>query len=76
MTQIGRVQTKDLISEKNFSKFDRLAKVTNVRDRKFKAKSIRNNMTLHKENHLRIDKISKVINTILSNREQLESKPK
>lgn len=66
----------NIIADWDSSKFDRLAKVTNVRDRKFKAKSIRNNMTLHKENHLRIDKISKVINTILSNREQLESKPK
>lgn len=59
----------NIIADRDFSRFDRLAKVTNSKNRIFNAKSIRNHMSLHKKNHSKIDKISKEIRKILSNRE-------
>lgn len=48
---VGRIQTNNLIDEKNFSKFDRLTKVANLRKRIFKTKIIKNNMILCKKDH-------------------------
>ena len=68
--------TNELIAERDFSRFNRLAKTANSRNRIFKAKNIRNNVTLHNEICSRIDKISKVISKILSNRKKFGMKTK
>ena len=43
-----------------------MAKVTDGRNQKFKARGIHNNMTLGKNNHSKVEKISILINTTLS----------
>ena len=62
--------TNNLIAERDLSRFDREANVAKSRNRRFKAKNIRNNMVLYKsKNEIKLDKLSKKLPIILSNRE-------
>ena len=63
--------TNNLISERHFSKLDRLAKVAKSRNHQFKAKSIRNNMTLIKFNQGKVDCLSRRLSQILTAHENL-----
>ena len=58
--------TNNLISERDFSNLDRLAKVAKSRNHKFESKGIRNNMTLIKSNTGKIDRLSRRLSQILS----------
>ena len=62
--------TNHLITERNFSKFDRLAKVAKSRNHKFTAKCIRDSMILFKTTNMKVDKLTKQITKLLSHHEQ------
>ena len=49
----------NLITERDFSKFDRLAKVAKSSDRKFTAKDIRDSMVLFKSDNVKVDRLTK-----------------
>ena len=51
--------TNNLITERDFSKFDRLAKVAKSRNRKFTAKGIRDGMVLFKSDNVKVDRLTK-----------------
>ncbi|KAG1652005.1 ATP-binding cassette sub-family A member 3 [Nymphon striatum] len=62
--------TNNLVAERDFSRFDREARVTKSRNRRFKAKNIQNNMVLYKcSKEIKIDKLSRTLAAILSCRE-------
>ena len=63
--------TNNCISERDLSRFDKEAVVSRCRNRKFKAKNIRNNMVLYKSNckTVKVNRISRKICLILSDRE-------
>ena len=65
--------TNNCISERDLSHFDPEAAVAHCRNRQFKAKNIRNNMVLYKTNSkvFKLNRISKKISLILSDRETL-----
>ena len=69
--QRSGLPTNNCISERDLSQFDRLSVVSRCRNRKFTAKNIRNNMMLYKckEDIIKIDKVSKMINLALMSRE-------
>ena len=68
--ELDNLPTNNLKSERDLSRFDREARVARCRNRKFKAKNIRNNMVLHKtKNQIKVDRISKKIALILGDRE-------
>ena len=57
-------------TERDLSHFDQEAKVSRCRNRRFKAKNIRNNMLLYKsKKELKVDQISRKISLILLDRE-------
>ena len=59
------------VAECDLSKFDREARVAKIRNRRFKAKTLRNNMMLYqKTKELKITKMSHTIASILSNWEE------
>ena len=63
--------TNNCINERDLLSFDREAVVSRCRNRKFKAKNIRNNMVLYKcKKAIKVDRVSKKINLILSERER------
>ena len=62
--------TNNLITEIDFSKFDRLAKVSKSRNRKFTAKGIRDSMVLFKSDNVKVDRPTKKITKLLSHHEQ------
>ena len=63
--------TNNCINERDLSKFDREATVSRCRNKRFKAKNIRNNMVLYKSKEARrLDRISKKIALVLSERER------
>ena len=63
--------TNNCINERDLSRFDREAVVSRCRNRKFKAKNIRNNMVLYKcKKAIKVDRVSKKINLVLSERER------
>ena len=56
----------NLVTERDLSRFDREAQVAKSKNRRFKAKNIRNNMVLYKtKSEIKVDKISKKIAEIL-----------
>ncbi|KAG1655098.1 CAAX prenyl protease 2 [Nymphon striatum] len=62
--------TNNLVAERDFSRFDREARVAKSRNRRFKAKNIQNNMVLYKcSKEIKIDKLSRTLAAILSCRE-------
>ncbi|KAG1667875.1 Cyclin-A2 [Nymphon striatum] len=62
--------TNNLVTERDFSRFDREARVAKSRNRRFKAKNIQNNMVLYKcSKEIKIDKLSRTLAAILSCRE-------
>ena len=62
--------TNNLITEIDFSKFDRVAKVAKSRNRKFTAKGIRDSMVLFKSDNVKVDRLTKKITKLLSHHEQ------
>lgn len=63
--------TNNLVTERDLSRFDREAQVAKSRNRRFKAKNIRNNMVLYKtKSKIKVDKISKQIAEMLNQREE------
>ena len=68
--ELQGLPTNNLVNERDLSQFDREARVTRCRNRRFKAKNIQNNMVLYKtKKQCRVDKISRKISAILSERE-------
>ena len=68
--QLQHLPTNNCISERDLAKFDREASGARSRNRKFKAKAIRNNMVLYKSKKSRkIDRVSRKISSVLSARE-------
>ena len=68
--ELEGLPTENIVTERDFSKFDREARVANCRNRKFKAKNIRNNMVLYKtETEITVDKVSRKICEALAVRE-------
>ena len=68
--ELEKYKTNNLISERDLSWFDRESRVAKCRNRKFKAKNIRNNMVLYKrKKEIKLDKVSKKIALILGDRE-------
>ncbi|KAG1673895.1 [3-methyl-2-oxobutanoate dehydrogenase [lipoamide]] kinase, mitochondrial [Nymphon striatum] len=62
--------TNNLVAERDFSRYDREARVAKSRNRRFKAKNIQNNMVLYKcSKEIKIDKLSRTLAAILSCRE-------
>ncbi|KAG1650219.1 hypothetical protein GQR58_028234 [Nymphon striatum] len=62
--------TNNLVAERDFSRFDREARVAKSRNRRFKAKNIQNNMVLYKcSKEIKIYKLSRTLAAILSCRE-------
>ena len=51
--ELGGFPANNIIADWDSSKFDRLAKVTNSKNRIFNAKSVRNHMSLHKKKSLK-----------------------
>ena len=73
--QLEGLPSNNCISERDLSRFDREAKVSKCRNRKFRAINIRNNMMLYKSNKaMKIDKITKHITGVLAERERKWSK--
>ena len=69
--QLVGLPTNNLVAERDLSKFDREARVAKSRNRRFRAKNIRNNMMLYQTTkELKITKMSHKIASILSNREE------
>jgi hypothetical protein len=69
--ELEGLPTNNCISERDLSKFDKEAYVSRCRNRRFKAKNIRNNMVLYKSKKARrLDRISKKIALILAEREK------
>ena len=62
--------TNNLITERDFSKFGRLAKVAKSRNRKFTAKGIRDSMVLFKSDNVKVDRLTKEITKLLSHHER------
>lgn len=68
--ELAGLPTNNLVTERDLSRFDREARVAKSRNRRFKAKNIRNNMMLYKTTKdLKITKMSRKIALILSKRE-------
>lgn len=68
--ELEGLPTNNLVTERDLSRFDREAKVAKSRNRRFKAKNIRNNMILYKtKKEIKLDKLSRKITDILSARE-------
>ena len=71
VVQLEGLPTNNCVNERDLSKFDKEAPVSKCRNRKFKAKNIRNNMVLYKSHHSkRVDRISKQISRALTEREK------
>ena len=71
--ELEGLPTNNLVTERNLSRFDRDVQVGKGRNRRFKAKNVRNNMVLYKtKSEIKADKISKKIAQfeILSQREE------
>ena len=69
--QLDGLPSNNCINERDLSKFDKEAHVSKCRNRRFKAKNIRNNMVLYKaKKSQRIDCISKEISLILAEGEK------
>lgn len=69
--ELEGLPTNNCINERDLSKFDKEAYVSKCRNRKFKAKNIRNNMVLYKSKKARrLDRISKEIASVLADRER------
>ena len=62
--------TNNLFTERDFSKFDRLAKVAKCRNRKFTGKGIRDSMVLFKVTDMKVDKLTKQISKLFSHRKK------
>ena len=63
--------TNNLVTEKDFPRFDREAQDSKSKNGLSKAKNIRNNMVLYKtKSEIKVDKISKKIAEILNQREE------
>ena len=70
--ELENFPTENLVTEREFSKFDREARVARCRNRKFKAKNIRNNMQTYKmETRIVVDKVSRKICEALAIRESV-----
>ena len=69
--ELKELPTNNCISERDLSRFDKEAGVSRCRNRKFKAKNIRNNMVLYKSKSkvIKINRISRKISLILADRE-------
>ena len=75
--ELEGLPTENLITERDFSRFDREARVAHCWNRKFKAKNIHNNMVLYKnDKKMVVDKLSKKICTALSTRETVWTESK
>ena len=71
--ELEGLPTNNLVTERDLSRFDRDAQVAKGRNRRFKAKNVRNNMVVYKtKSEIKADKISKEIAQfeILSQREE------
>ena len=71
--ELEGLPTNNLVTERDLSRFDRDAQVAKGRNRRFKAKNVRNNMVVYKtKSEIKADKISKKIVQfeILSQREE------
>ena len=74
MIDISSLSSKELhglpsnncISERDLSKFDQEAVISRCRNRRFKAKNIRNNIVLYKSKEVKINNLSRNISLILS----------
>ena len=68
--ELEGLPTNNLLPERDFSQFDRVAKVAKCRNRNFKAKNIRNNMVVFKlTKSVKVTRILRKISEILSSRE-------
>ena len=71
VTELEGFPTNNLATERNLSLFDRCAsKVAKCRNYKFTAKSIRNDMLLHKEIQDTVDRITHKVTALLNAREK------
>ena len=69
--ELDGLPTNNCINERDLSKFDKEAIVSKCRNRKFRAKNIRNNMVLYKSKKAQtLDRISKKIALVLAEREK------
>ena len=70
--QLEGLPTNNLSTERDLSRFDREARVSKSRNRKFKAINIRNNMVLYKTNKkmIKVDKVTRKLALALSINEE------
>ena len=70
--QLEALPTNNLSTERDLSRFDREARVSKSRNRKFKAKNVRNNMVLYKTNKkmIKVDKVTRKLALALSINEE------
>ena len=73
LQELRGLPTNNCISERDLSKFDEEAAVSRCRNRRFKAKNIRSNMVLYKSKskEIKVNRISRKISLILSERETI-----
>ena len=70
-TERAGLPTNNCINERDLSRFDKESVVSRCRNRKFKAKNIRNNMVLYKcKKAIKVDRVSKQISLVPSERER------
>lgn len=71
IVQLAGLPSNNCINERDLSKFDKEAYVSKCRNKKFKAKNIRNNMMLYKSKKAtKVDQITKQIAAVLNERER------
>ena len=68
-SQLQGLPTNNLVTERDLSKFSRLAEVAKFRNKNFKAKGIRNDMTLYQSNKGEVQNLARKIRKVLQQRE-------
>ena len=68
-SQLQGLPTNNLVTETDLSKFSRLAEVAKLRNKNFKAKGIRNDMTLYQSNKGEVQNLARKIRKVLQQRE-------
>ena len=68
--QLKGLPANNLVSERDLSKFSTLSQVANFRNYQFKAKGIRNDMTLYKANKVKVDQLARKLRKVLESREK------
>ena len=68
--QLKGLPTNNLITERDLSKFSQLAEVAKYRNYQFKAKGIRNDMTLYKSNKGEVLSVARKLRKVLDSHEK------